>query len=65
MSIRFPSGIRAVAAALAVPSVRERLTGIGFGFGIGPQGPDAFGDYSRTRMAMWGRLIREAGVPQE
>jgi tripartite-type tricarboxylate transporter receptor subunit TctC len=53
----------AAQAALAVPSVRERLTGIGFD--IGPQGPDTFGDYARSQMAMWGRLIREAGVPQE
>jgi tripartite-type tricarboxylate transporter receptor subunit TctC len=48
---------------LAVPEVRQRLTGLGFE----PVGstPKQFAAFIRTELDKWGRIIREAGIKVE
>jgi tripartite-type tricarboxylate transporter receptor subunit TctC len=51
----------AMAAALAMPEVRERLTGP-MGLEVVASSPEAFGAYIDRQMDGWGRVIRENAI---
>ena len=53
----------ALLAALGTSDTRERLARIGFD--VNPVGPDQAGEYARSQMASWARLIRQAGIQPE
>lgn len=50
----------AVAKALQLPEVQERLQGLGMQIVGG--GPDQFGSFMRSESAKWGRIVRDSGA---
>jgi tripartite-type tricarboxylate transporter receptor subunit TctC len=54
---------RDVAAALALPDVREKLAGMGMD--IVPGTPEAFGSFLREDIETWRRVSRSAGIKPE
>lgn len=54
---------RETLAILARPDFAARLTAIGFE--VEPLGPEPFAAYVRSQLALWGRLIRDAGIAQQ
>lgn len=48
---------------LARADIKAKLAAIGFE--VDPQPADAFGRYVRAQIDVWGRMIRDAGIPRE
>lgn len=55
---RFEQALR---DALAVPAVRERISGT-LGVDLAPQGPEAFAEFLAAQIETWGRVVRENGI---
>ncbi len=55
---RFEAALR---EALAVPMVRERISGT-LGVDLAPQGPDVFREFLAGQIETWGKVVRENGI---
>jgi tripartite-type tricarboxylate transporter receptor subunit TctC len=55
--------VNALRASLATPELQAKLKGIGFD--VQPLGPEQFGPYIRSEIALWHRLTRDAGIVPE
>jgi tripartite-type tricarboxylate transporter receptor subunit TctC len=55
--------VDALRASLATPELQAKLKGIGFD--VQPLGPEQFGPYIRSEIALWHRLTHDAGIQPE
>jgi tripartite-type tricarboxylate transporter receptor subunit TctC len=55
---------REINVILGMPDVKERLAGLGI-FPFTTPTPEAFGDYIRSEIAKYGKVVRDAGIKVE
>lgn len=58
---RWSRGLAEINRVLALPDVKERLAGLGI-FPFPTPTPEAFGDYIKSEIAKYSKVVKESGV---